>query len=252
MRNVYVPMRAANWRAATRRTNEDYLKSHIYPVFEHVQLKDITKFNVQMFLNRMANDGYSYTVVYHARDLIKAGLAEAVDQEVMERNVARKTVIPEIEERDQHVLPIAMYCKLLARLTDVRDRAIFLIGSFCALRPSELFALTWGSYQGTVFKIMNTAWRGQFQPKKIRRKNRFGRSNYRLVAIPDVVKDAVERWRAQAKKTDSRRSPISGREASTVPGTETHDAGQPEVFAMVNQVANRILAMDSDADGTVR
>jgi hypothetical protein len=47
-----------------------------------------------MFLNRMAQDGYSYTVVYHVRDLIKAGPAEAVDQEVIERNSARKTVIP--------------------------------------------------------------------------------------------------------------------------------------------------------------
>jgi len=136
MRNVYVPMRAANWRAATRRTNEDYLKCHICPAFEHVQLKDISKFNVQMLFNRMAKDGYSYTVAHHVRDLIKAGLAEAVDQAVMERNVARKTVIPDIEERDK--LPIGMYCKLLARLTDVRDRAIFLIGSFCALRSSEL------------------------------------------------------------------------------------------------------------------
>jgi len=136
MRNVYVPMRAANWRAATRRTNEDYLKCHICPAFEHVQLKDISKFNVQMLFNRMAKDGYSYTVAHHVRDLIKAGLAEAVDQAVMERNVARKTVIPDIEECDK--LPIGMYCKLLARLTDVRDRAIFLIGSFCALRSSEL------------------------------------------------------------------------------------------------------------------
>jgi hypothetical protein len=51
------------------------------------------------------------------RDLIKAALAEAVDQEVLERNVARKTVIPEIEESDKPVLPVEMYAKLLAVLT---------------------------------------------------------------------------------------------------------------------------------------
>ena len=55
--------------------------------------------------NRLAAGEYSYTVVYHVRDLIKVALAEAVDQEVVERNVARKTVIPEIEESDKPVLP---------------------------------------------------------------------------------------------------------------------------------------------------
>jgi len=201
MRTVYIPMRGANWRDATVRSNHDYLDRYIYPVFGCVALNDITKSSVQMLLNKMANEGYSYWVVYHVRDLIKAGLAEAVDQDVLEKNVARKTVVPEIEERDKNVLPIEMYGQLLARIEDVRDRAIFLIGCFCALRPSELFALTWESCQGSVFKVMNTAWRGQFQPKKIKRKNRYGGSNFRWVAIPDIVQEAIEQWRRQAKNT---------------------------------------------------
>jgi hypothetical protein len=57
MRNFYVPMRGANWRDATRRTNLDYLTSHVYPTREHVALKDITKFQVQMLLNRLAAEG---------------------------------------------------------------------------------------------------------------------------------------------------------------------------------------------------
>jgi len=114
MRNFYIPMRRANWRDATRRTNLDYLTSHVYPTLEHVALKDVTKFQVQMLLNRLAAEEYSHTVVYHVRDLIKAALAEAVDQEILERNVARKTVIPEVEESDKPVLPVEMYAKLLA------------------------------------------------------------------------------------------------------------------------------------------
>jgi hypothetical protein len=78
---------------------DGYLKKQIYPRLEYVALKDITKFQVQMLFNQLATAGYSYNVVYHVRDIIKAALGEAVDQEVLERNVARKTVIPEIEER---------------------------------------------------------------------------------------------------------------------------------------------------------
>jgi hypothetical protein len=40
MRNVYVPMRGANWRDATARSNHDYLDRYIYPVFGHVALND--------------------------------------------------------------------------------------------------------------------------------------------------------------------------------------------------------------------
>ncbi len=203
MRNFYVPMRGANWRDATHRTNLDYLTSHVYPTLEHVPLKDITKFQVQMLLNRLAAEEYSYTVVYHVRDLIKAGLAEAVDQEVLERNVARKTVIPEIEESEKPVLPVEMYAKLLAGLDDIRDRAIFLIACFCALRPSELFGLTWGCSSGSVFTIVNTAWRGRLQRKKIKRRNRYGRTNYRLVAIPEAVRQAIELWRARCPNADA-------------------------------------------------
>ena len=33
-----------------------------------------------MLFNQLATAGYSYNVVYHVRDIIKAALAEAVDQ----------------------------------------------------------------------------------------------------------------------------------------------------------------------------
>src|SRR5262249_47541332 len=144
---------------------------------------------------------YSYTVVYHVRDIIKAALAEAVDQEVLGRNVARKTVIPEIEPREKQILPLEMYRKLLASLESARDRAIFLIACFCALRPSELFGLTWGCYNGSVLTIINTAFQGQLQHKKIKRKNRFGGTNYRLVAIPQAVRQAIEQWRTECGPT---------------------------------------------------
>ena len=67
-----------------------------------------------------------------------------------------------------------MYAKLLAGLDGIRDRAIYLIACFCALRPSELYGLTWGCYTSNVFTIVNIACRGRLQRKKIKRKNRYG------------------------------------------------------------------------------
>jgi hypothetical protein len=73
-----------------------------------------------------------------------------VDPDGLEKNVARKTTILEIEESDKPVVPVAKYAKLLVGLEDVPDRAIFLIliACFCALRASGLFGLTWVACPG--------------------------------------------------------------------------------------------------------
>src|SRR5260370_16258577 len=89
-----------------RRSNDGYLKKQIYPRLEHVALRDITKFQVQMLFNHLATSGYSYNVVYHVRDIIKAALAEAVDQEVLEPTVRPKTVTPDTEQRSNPFLPV--------------------------------------------------------------------------------------------------------------------------------------------------
>jgi hypothetical protein len=63
------------------------------------------------------------------------------------------------------------------------------IACFCTLRPSEPFGLTWGCYSSNLFTSVNTAWRGRLQRKKIKRKNRYGRTSYRLDAIPQAQGD---------------------------------------------------------------
>ena len=200
MRSIFAPA-LINWRKPTARSNQQYLDYHIYPALEHERLQDITKFKIQMLLNKLAARGYSYTVVYHVRDLIKAALSEAVEQDVIEKNVARKTYIPEIEARERHVLPESMYPRILSRLENPRDRAIFLIGSLCALRPSELFGLLWECFHGTHFVVVNTAYQGDLQRKKIKKRPHHGNVSQRIVPIPDVVRLTVEEWQRHARTT---------------------------------------------------
>jgi hypothetical protein len=116
-------MRGANWRDATRRTNLGCLTSHVSNTSPS---KTSLSFRCRCYSTGWLRKNTRTPFVYHVRDLIKAALAEALDQEVLERNVARKTVIPEIEESDKPVLPVDMYAKLPARLDGIRDRAILI------------------------------------------------------------------------------------------------------------------------------
>ena len=70
------------------------------------------------------------------------------------------------------VLPLEMYAKLLSRLNHPRDRAIFAVASCCALRPSEMFGLLWSCDEGNVFRVVNTAWRGNLRFQRTKRRGR--------------------------------------------------------------------------------
>src|SRR5258708_3727992 len=48
MRNFYIPMRGANWRPATRRSHDRFLKPQIYPRLQRVALKAISKFQLHI------------------------------------------------------------------------------------------------------------------------------------------------------------------------------------------------------------
>jgi len=50
---------------------------------------------------------------------------------------------------------------------------------------------------------VNSAWRGRLRRKKIKRKNRYGRTNYRLVAIPQAVCKAIDLWTARCPNPDA-------------------------------------------------
>ena len=89
-----------------------------------------------------------------------------MDQEVLQRNLARKTVIPEIEESDKPVLPVKMCAKLLADLDGIRDRAIFLIACFCALRLRPdlgMLPQQWLHYRERILDLDGKAGTGSIQ-----------------------------------------------------------------------------------------
>ena len=95
---------------------------------------ELDKFKCQVFLNSIAQRGFSFTVVDHCRTILKAILEEAVDAELMGKNPARKLVNPETKEPEKHVLPKVDARALLTSLP-IRDRLIAMIAAFCAMRP---------------------------------------------------------------------------------------------------------------------
>jgi integrase len=157
----FVPSRS-NWRASTRETNLYHIDKLILPALGHRPLADLDKFELQAFLNDLAAQKYSLTVIDHCRTMLGAILGEATDADLIAKNVAKKLQNPETEEHTKLTLSIENTRRLFNALQG-GDKLIGLIAGLCALRPSEVFGLRWLSWRGTELFIDSTAWRGQFR-----------------------------------------------------------------------------------------
>jgi integrase len=188
-RERFLPMRSAQWAPSTRETNLYTLESHILPALGSKALCELEKFHCQVFLNSLAENGFSFTVVDHSRTMLKAILEEALDADLIGKNPARKLVNPECKESEKHVLPKSQARLLIESLT-LRDRLIAMIAAFCAMRPGEIFGLQWPSWRGQNFHIEGTAWRGTLRPGKAKTKG-----SKAPVAIPDILVPLLEAWR---------------------------------------------------------
>jgi integrase len=187
----FLPMRSAQWAPSTRETNLYHLEKHILPALGEKALCDLEKFHCQVFLNGLAEKGFSFTIVDHCRTMLKAVFEEALDADLIGKNPARKLVNPETRESEKSVLPKLQARQLLEALP-FRDRLMAAIAAFCAMRPGEIFGLRWSSWRADHFQIEGTAWRGTLRPGKAKTKG-----SKAPVTIPDVLLPALQMWREQ-------------------------------------------------------
>ena len=196
-RERFLPMRQAKWAPSTRETNLYHLDRHILPALGSTPLRDLEKFHCQMFLNKLAAQNFSFTVVDHCRTMLKAILEEALDAELVNKNPARKLDNPETSAPVKPVLPKWQARQILETLP-FRDRLIAMIAAFCAMRPGEIFGLRWSSWRKDQFNVEGTAWRGVFREGKAKTKG-----SKAPVVIPDVLIPLIQMWRDQSLHADS-------------------------------------------------
>ena len=185
----FLPMRSAKWAPSTKETNLYHLNRLIMPKLGTQAICEIEKFHCQVFLNKLAEADFSFTIIDHCRTMLKAVFEEALDADLIGKNPARKLYNPETKEPEEFVLPKTQARQLLESLP-FRDRLMAAIAAFCAMRPGEIFGLIWSSWRGDHFQVEGTAWRGTRRPGKAKTKR-----SKAPVTIPDVLIPALQMWR---------------------------------------------------------
>src|SRR5262249_16883597 len=88
----FLPLQAG-WRNSTRVGIKAIMKKHVLPAFGEMSLEKLNRFELQKHLNDLSKK-FSQSLVKKVRTWVKAVLEEAVEQEYLEKNPARRVSLP--------------------------------------------------------------------------------------------------------------------------------------------------------------
>jgi len=79
-------------------------------------------------------------MVFHCHTYLKSICAEAVDQDFLAKDPARKLKRPKTRKPDETILEWTQYQNVIDAAENLRDKVAIKVGSGTAVRPGELFA----------------------------------------------------------------------------------------------------------------
>jgi integrase len=195
VRNRYFPLRQGDWRPETAKEKMAQIELDLIARFGDHPLDTFDRFMLQTHVNGLA-ERYSQDRVKQARSYLKSIFDEAIEQEFLVKDPSRKLKIPKnLRPKDKRILSWEELWSILAQ-TARRDRLLLLLDMTEALRPSELFALRWRSFDNlNTLSITETVYRRQIRP--------FGKTPESLnkVHLPDGLASELRRWKRECKNS---------------------------------------------------
>jgi integrase len=195
VRNRYFPLRQGDWRPETAKEKMAQIELDLIARFGDHPLDTFDRFMLQTHVNVLA-ERYSQDRVKQARSYLKFIFDEAIEQEFLVKDPSRKLKIPKnLRPKDKRILSWEELWSILAE-TARRDRLLLLLDMTEALRPSELFALRWRSFDNlNTLPITETVYRRQIRP--------FGKTPGSLtkVHLPDGLASELRRWKRECKNS---------------------------------------------------
>src|SRR5579863_3165550 len=165
VRNRFLPLKEANWKEETSKVKKLLIQRDLIDTFDKIPLENFDKFTLQVHLNKLAQTR-SRDRVLQIRAYLRDIFVEAVDQDFLSKDPARKVKVPaQLRETDKTTLSWEQLRQALSHL-DLRDRVLLELDMTNALHPSELFALRWNSfkYEESRMKVVETVYKGAIRP----------------------------------------------------------------------------------------
>ncbi len=189
VRNRYFPLRQGDWRPETAKEKKAQIEIDLIAKFGSERLESIDKFELQTHVNHLAKT-YSQDRVKQARSYLRSIFDEAIEQEFLVKDPTRKLKIPKnLRPKDKQILTWEQLRAVLAKATR-RDRLLLMLEMTDALRPSELFAIRWRTFDGeNTLDLTETVFRGEIRS--------FGKTPRSLgkMHLPDDLATELRHWK---------------------------------------------------------
>jgi len=207
----WIPTREGDWRDSSRETIA-YKLAPIYERFNGVALNKIDSVMLQSFLNQLAKTRAGSTVKM-TRAYLKSIFNEAVEQDYIRKNPARRLRVPKQLKPVAHPFlsmeEIAALLKAASPLgIQTRDFALLRLMLSVALRPGEVFALRWRHLDLTADKatvtLEQTLYRGVLRNFT---KTTVEGEAPAVSLLPEMAAGALRDWYAVTAATYFERNP---------------------------------------------
>ena len=119
------------------------MRLHLIPELGHIRLVRLQPQDVRDFLDERLDRGLSPRTVKHLRATLRAALNQAVNDELLQRNVAQKVKAPEVVSAALDVYTPEEARILLEAAKSHRLEALFTVAAGLALRKGECLGLQW-------------------------------------------------------------------------------------------------------------
>lgn len=195
-RERFLPMYEQRWKASSRNTQIDNIERYCVQFLQNQPLREIEKFQLQMIANRLAQR-FSKSVVMKFVIWSRAILEEALEQDFIPKNPARKLITPETRAENKRYLELREIPMVLSRMP-FREELIIRITLVLGLRPGEIFALRWDDVLGYALRLDESTIDGRIYPT-LKTKQSAG-----FVALPASIRSGLANWREMQNSSSER------------------------------------------------
>jgi integrase len=185
---VYLPYSEGSWAEATKKNSVFAIRRYILSQFGDRKLIDLSAIDLQIFVNNLAKQFAKGTVLLVRRHL-KSTFKLARKSDYLVKDPAEEIKMPKCFEHSKPTMPKEQLAALIHAIQDPMDQCLIAIAAFCALRASEVFGLTWGSWEGDSLRVHSTAWHSNFYADNAKTK-----ASRAPACVPDGIRKYIQRW----------------------------------------------------------
>jgi integrase len=183
---VFKPVRSGKWGRNTRIAYDYTWRKHIEPHVGSVRMSDMNKLTIDRLLLKLADANLSEQIVQRVLVMLHAMFEEAVDNDVLVKNPARKVTLPACKPAEETRSLTEEEVHRLWDTSEGQDYLVFRVLVLCGARPNEAFALKRNDDMGAVLRIDESGARGQFASTKNKKT--------RYAPIPASLRAELNEW----------------------------------------------------------